>query len=228
MPRTPELPAADTVTPNEATVPLLPCLSVDDTLAFYRALGFEVTYEMTRPYLYLALSFSGFEVHFGTAPEGLDPTRETSGGCLVLVDAVAPYHRAFSSSLRTALGRVPGRGLPRITRFREGQSRFTVVDPSGNSLIFIQRDEPDVEYGGSSGLNGLARAVDNARIFREFKNDDATAARVLDVALRRFGEAADDATLLGALTARAEVAIALDDPATADELAGRIRALRAQ
>jgi hypothetical protein len=40
------------VQPNEATVPLLPCVAPEETLAFWRALGFAVTYEQTRPYLY--------------------------------------------------------------------------------------------------------------------------------------------------------------------------------
>jgi hypothetical protein len=42
--------------------------------------------------------------------------------------------------------------------------------PSGNSIIFIQRDEPtELEYGGSKQLQGLARVLDNVRILREFK-----------------------------------------------------------
>ncbi|MDW5328297.1 hypothetical protein [Plantactinospora sp. KLBMP9567] len=72
-----------------------------------------------------------------------------------------------------ALGKVLVKGLPRITRFRPGASRFTIVDPSGNSIVFIRRDEPqDLEYGGSKQLTGLAKVLDNARILREFKTDD--------------------------------------------------------
>lgn len=119
----------------------------------------------------------------------------------------------------SSYGKVLAKGAPRITRFRPSQSRFTVVDPSGNNIIFIQRDEPeDLEYGGSKSLKGLARAVDNARILREFKNDDRTAARVLDVGLRRF-PGADAVDLVKALTARAEIAIALGEI----EIARKIR-----
>ncbi|THV41850.1 hypothetical protein FAB82_09005 [Glycomyces buryatensis] len=127
---------------NESTVPLLPCISVEETLHFYRALEFEVTYEQTRPYLYLAVEWSGFGLHFGKPPRGIDPDREDAGGCLIMVDAVAPYHAAFVRAMREAYGKILAKGRPRITRYRPGASRFTLVDPSGNSLIFIQRDEP--------------------------------------------------------------------------------------
>lgn len=127
---------------DETTVPVLPCVSAEATLEFYRALGFEVTHEQTRPYLYLALRWSGFDLHYGRAPKELDPARENSGGCLVMVDAVAPYHAALTRAMRRAYGRVLAKGLPRLTRYRPGASRFTLMDPSGNSIIFIQRDEP--------------------------------------------------------------------------------------
>ncbi|MFI6451882.1 glyoxalase [Streptosporangium amethystogenes] len=174
--------------PNETTVPLMPCASVEDTLAFYEALGFEVTYKQSKPYVYLALRLSGFQLHFGPAPKGLDPAQEGSGACLVMVDAVAPYHAAFVAAMRRVHGKVLSSGLPRITRYRPGASRFTLMDPSGNSIIFIQRDEPaEVEYGGSKKLTGLARALDNARILREFKNDDLQAFRALKSAVRKHG-----------------------------------------
>ncbi|GAA2894470.1 hypothetical protein GCM10010517_59170 [Streptosporangium fragile] len=183
--------AEETVRANETVVPVLPCVSARETLDFYRALGFEVTYEQTRPYLYLALRWSGFDLHFGAPPRGMDEPREDIGGCLVMVDAVAPYHAAFTQAMRRAYGKVLSQGLPRITRYRAGASRFTLVDPSGNSIVFIRRDEPaELEYGGSKKLQGLARALDNARILSEFKNDDRAALRALKSALRRHGDRA--------------------------------------
>ncbi|MFD8531724.1 glyoxalase [Streptosporangium canum] len=176
------------VRPNETTVPLMPCASVEETLAFYEALGFQATHKQSKPYVYLALQWSGFQLHFGPAPKSLDPAQEESGGCLVMVDAVAPYHAAFVAAMRRVYGKVLSSGLPRITRYRPGASRFTLIDPSGNSIIFIQRDEPaDLEYGGSKKLTGLAKALDNARILREFKNDDLQAFRTLKSAVRRHG-----------------------------------------
>ncbi|GAA1050609.1 hypothetical protein [Arthrobacter russicus] len=82
-------------------------------------------------------------MHYGSAPADVDPAREETGGCLVMVDSVAPYQASFSEAMRRRYGKVLARGLPRITRHRPGASRFTLMDPSGNAIIFIQRDEPE-------------------------------------------------------------------------------------
>jgi DNA primase len=58
---------------NETTVPLLHTHDPQATLDFYQSLGFEVTWKQFKPYLYLAFEWSGFELHFGSPPEGLDP-----------------------------------------------------------------------------------------------------------------------------------------------------------
>ncbi|WP_433533232.1 glyoxalase [Micromonospora sp. CA-263727] len=214
------------VQPNETTVPLLPCAAVEETIAFWRALGFAVTYEQRRPYVYLAFRWSGFELHYGPAPRDLDPAAESSGGCLVMVDAVAPYHAAFTAAMRRAYGKVLARGLPRITRYRPGASRFSVVDPSGNTIIFITRDEPaELEYGGSTRLSGLARVLDNARILREFKNDDRAAFRALNSGLRRHGDAAPPVEQALALAGLIELSLALDEPERVPDWGGRLRAL---
>ncbi|MFJ3876936.1 glyoxalase [Streptomyces sp. NPDC090077] len=211
---------------NETTVPVLPCASVEETLAFYQALGFKATYRQTRPYVYLALEWSGFALHFATPPKNIDPTQEDVGGCLVIVDEVAPYHAEFTRAMRRAYGKVLAQGRPRITRFRPGASRFTLVDPSGNSVIFVQRDEPaEVEYGGSKDLTGLAKALDNARILTEFKNDDRTALRVLTTALRRHGDGAPPADLARTLATLIELATALEDTDGVDGWRRRLAAL---
>ncbi|TPQ16520.1 glyoxalase [Streptomyces sporangiiformans] len=202
------------VRPNETTVPLMPCASVEETLEFYEALGFEATYKQSKPYVYLALRWSGFQLHFGPAPTGLDPAQEKSGSCLVMVDAVAPYHAAFVAAMRRIHGKVLASGLPRITRYRTGASRFTLIDPSGNSIIFIQRDEPaELEYGGSKKLTGLAKALDNARILREFKNDDLHAFRALKSAVRRHGADSSVVERAIALCHLVDLATALGEPA---------------
>lgn len=132
-----------------------------------------------------------------------------------MVDDVASFHVRFVDGLRRRMGRVPVVGLPRLTRLRPGQTRFCIYDPSGNCIAVINRGEPDVEYGGSTQLSGLARAHDNVRIFRDFKNDDALAARALDTALRRHGGTASRLDLARAVADRAELAVALGDHAQA-------------
>ncbi|MER7758732.1 glyoxalase [Streptomyces sp. NPDC097619] len=218
--------AGGAVRANETTVPVLPCVSATETLEFYRALGFRVTYEQTRPYLYLAVEWSGFSLHFGAPPQGFDPAREDGAACLVLVDEVASYHAEFTRALRAAYGRVPSKGRPRITRYRPGASRFTLVDPSGNSLIFIRRDEPaELEYGGSQELTGLAKALDNARVFSEFKHEDRTALKILTTALRRHEDTAPRADVARTLATLVELATALEDPTAAETWRARLAAL---
>ncbi|MDG4810574.1 glyoxalase [Micromonospora sp. WMMD1120] len=218
--------SADRVQPNETTVPLLPCPAPEETLAFWRALGFEVTYQQLKPYVYLAFAWSGFQLHYGPAPKDLDPAKEFSGACLVMVDAVAPYHAAFAEAMRRAYGKVLIKGLPRMTRYRAGASRFSVVDPSGNTITFIRRDEPEeVEYGGSKKLEGLARVLDNARILREFKTDDRAAYRALDSGMRRRAEDAPVVEQAMALAGLIELAIALEKAEQISEWGARLRAL---
>ena len=214
------------IQPNETTVPTLACATPEETSAFWRAMGFDVTYEQTKPYLYLAFRWSGFELHYSSASSDVDPALENTGGCLVMVDSVAPYHEVFTEAMRRAYGRVLDKGLPRITRFRPGASRFTVMDPSGNSIVFIQRDEPmELEYGGSKQLRGLARVLDNARVLREFKNDDRAAFRALNSGLRRHGDGAPVVERAMALAALIELAAVLEEPERVPEWGTRLRAL---
>jgi catechol 2,3-dioxygenase-like lactoylglutathione lyase family enzyme len=204
---------SDSIKRNESTVPMLPCTSPEETLEFYQMLGFRPTWRQTKPYLYLAFEFSGFEIHFKDPPKGLDPAEERSGGCLIEVDSVAPYHAAFKEAMQQAYGKVLVKGRPRITRYRSGASRFTLIDPSGNSIVFIRRDEPEEpEYGGSKKLHGLAKALDNARIFRDFKNDDKSAARIIEAALRRYGNQATPVEKAKAIANLIEIYIALEVP----------------
>jgi catechol 2,3-dioxygenase-like lactoylglutathione lyase family enzyme len=206
---------------DETAIPVFPCASPDETLEFYQALGFEVTHRQTKPYVYLAVKRGGFDLHFHGGgkpdPEGRSAT------CLVMVDEVGPHHRAFATALKEKLGRVPTAGLPRITRLREGQSRFTVVDPNGNSIIFIARDEPDYEYPDKekwAKLSPMERAFATAANFRDMRGMDASAAKALDLALARNPDAAP-IERARALAARVELAVAMGD-------AERARSARAE
>ncbi|AUX33900.1 MULTISPECIES: hypothetical protein [Sorangium] len=203
------------------TIPVLPCVSMPETLAFYGALGFEVTHQQTRPNVYAATRRGDVHLHF-MGLKRLDP-REAYSTCLVLVPEVERLHETFSEGLRRAYGKVPVSGFPRISRMKKGQSRFTVVDVAGNSVIFIRRDAPDDDdeaAAGSRSDSRLGRALRAAARLRDFKNDDAAAAKVLDVALARK-EADAPLERARALAARLELAVALGEEA-------RARALRAE
>ena len=210
---------------DESAIPVFPCASPDETLEFYQTLGFEVTHRQVKPYVYLAVKRGGFDLHFtggGTPdPEG------NAGLCLVMVKEVEPYHRAFAEALKGKLGRVPTAGLPRITRLRKGQSRFTVVDPTGNSLIFIARDEPEYEHPDKeewAKLSPMERALETAANFRDMRGMDASAAKTLDLALRR-NPAAAPIERARVLAARVELAVAMGDAERAQSARTELEAI---
>ncbi|MEU2037265.1 hypothetical protein [Nocardia niwae] len=210
---------------GDTAVPQLWTGDLAGTLEFYKTLGYAVTHEQTRPYVYGAVEDHDCALHFVPAPRDSDVPAERAG-CLVMVDDVANRHQAFTAALRTRYGKVPAKGLPRITRFRPGQTRFTVVDPAGNQLIYIQRDEPPkVEYGGSKELDGLAKVLDNARILRDFKVDYPAAFRVLEVGLGRFRAQAPRADVARALAALAELAVAQGESGRAEAFRAELRAM---
>lgn len=209
---------------TESMIPVLPCVSAEETIAFYEALGFTVTYRQLKPYLYLAFRWRSVDLHFGRPPEGHDPAREDAT-CLVLVDSVAPYHAAFTAAMRARYGKVLATGRPRITRYRPGATRFSLVDPSGCSIIFIQRDEPDADYTGDRSLPPLVRALDNARRLREFRQDDSGASTVLTAALRKHGDSAAPVDRGRALAALLELAVAMNEPERIPPLRDALRAI---
>jgi hypothetical protein len=200
----------------ENTITLLQCKSLDATLEFYQALGFEVTHDQREPYLYGAVRQGGVDLHFANLR--VYGAKESIGACLVFVTKVETYHKAFADGLRRKYGKVPTAGLPRITRFRAEHTRFKVFDPSGNLLIYIDRDEPEAEYGGyDEAKSELARAIENALFLRDTYANDKGAARALDVALKR-SETTDPLARALALATRAELAVAMGDSEYANAL----------
>jgi catechol 2,3-dioxygenase-like lactoylglutathione lyase family enzyme len=194
---------------DETTIPLFPCVSLDETLDFYQTLGFEVTFRQKEPYLYGAVRLGGFDLHFSRLT--MYGPKKAFGTCLVFISEVGPYYRTFADALRVKYGKVPTAGLPRITRLRQDQTRFKVFDPSGNLIIYIKHNEPDAEYGESEEkLSELARALEMAVFLRDTYAIDKSAAKVLDVALARH-KSADPVDRARALAARAELAVAMGE-----------------
>lgn len=207
------------------TIPALPCVTLEGTLPFWQILGFEVTSQQKAPNPYAVVRRGNYELHF-FGLKGLNPA-ENFTTCLVIVPEVEQLHQTFAGNLREALGKVPGAGFPRITRMRPGQSRFTVTDPAGNSVIFIKQgpeDEEAAEAYKQPGQTPLERALNTAARLRDFKNDDAAAARVLDNALARHPDAAP-AERARVLVARIELAEAMGDVERAAALYAELEGL---
>jgi catechol 2,3-dioxygenase-like lactoylglutathione lyase family enzyme len=211
-------------TMTERTIPILPCRSIDDTLAFYGALGFDVTYRQERPNTYAVVARGGIELQFFVLKE-LDPA-DSYSSCYVLVPDVDVLHHQFRAGLRAALGRLPTRGIPRIGALREmayGVRQFIVVDPGGNHNRIGQAigSEP-APRDHTAGR--LERALGAAVTLADSKGDDAAAAAVLDSAL-----AADpsppNAVTVRALILRADLAYRMSESNLARVWLERARAV---
>jgi catechol 2,3-dioxygenase-like lactoylglutathione lyase family enzyme len=208
---------------TNTTIPCLPCESLDETLDFWRTLGFEVTYRQKAPNPYGVIERDGYALHFF----GLKrlASHDNFSTCLVIVPDVEQLHATFAECLRSALGKVPARDFPRISRMKPGQTRFTVTDNAGNSVIFVKRGGEDgaaADAYKQSGQTPLQRAVNLAARLRDFKNDDAMAAKVLDDALARNPDA-DALDRVRALAARIELAVAMGDSERADDLRAELK-----
>lgn len=165
---------------NELTIPLLPCPSIDEITSFYEMLGFSVTYRQTRPNPHVALQREGINLHF-FGMDGFDP-EQSYGTCLVIVQDTGPLYEAFAAGMRAVHGKVLISGIPRMTRPRLRNDRYTgfsVVDPGGNWIrINKATQEPEA-------TSALAKAMENAARQADARGDERQALKILEGALRR-------------------------------------------
>jgi catechol 2,3-dioxygenase-like lactoylglutathione lyase family enzyme len=212
---------------DEITIPLLPCHSIDAMLDFYRALGFEVTYQQAKPNLYAVVQRGGIELHFFTM-KGYDPAGSYSS-CYVRVTDVDGLYQAFIDGLRGRYGRVPSAGIPRVIPLKNktGRREFIVVDPGGNWIRIGQPlESPAGDEDGAAGRGGttkLSRALNAATLLSDAGQDEK-AVKMLDAAL------ADDGTETSAQRVQARVyraglAITMNDHGLARALLNEIREL---
>ncbi|SDD50695.1 hypothetical protein SAMN04487996_101192 [Dyadobacter soli] len=169
------------------TVPVLPCKAIGETLEFWENMGFTITYRQDRPYQYGVVERNGHQLHF-VRVKGVEAGYS---GCLMMVQDVEQAHADFCNALKTRLGRVPNKGIPRISRMRPGQSRFTVTDVSENSVIVIQIGEKDqVEYEDAdpATLTPLQKSISLALRLRDFKEDYPAALKVIEMAIARVDD----------------------------------------
>jgi catechol 2,3-dioxygenase-like lactoylglutathione lyase family enzyme len=209
----------------ERTIPILPCRSIDENLDFYRALGFEVTFQQTRPNPYAVVARGDIELHF-FAMKTYQPT-ESYSTCYITTTDVDGLYDAFRRGLQAALGKVPTRGLPRIGPVKNmsyGVRQFLVTDPGGNTLRIGQ---PIADSFGHTEAphERFARALHTAALLGDSKGDHPAAAKLLDRILA--SEATRSATeQVQALVLRADMAIRMDDRARAERLLGDARKIQ--
>lgn len=206
--------------PRPITIPLLPCRSIDDVLEFYRALGFEVTYQQAKPNNYAVVEHDGIELHFFSMSAFVPA--DSYGSCYVRVPEVDEVYQAFTTRLRAKFGRVPSAGIPRIIALKNktGRREFIIVDPGGNWIRIGQPLEgtDGAEAGAQrAGMTPLARALNAASLLADSKGDYPAAAKLLDPVLA-LAQTAPATDRLPALVFRAGLAVTMGDRALAEAL----------
>ena len=203
--------------PPERMIPLLPCRSIDEQLAFYESIGFEVTYRQKAPNAYASVQRGLIELHFFTM-KGYEPATSYST-CYVMVADIDRLYADFREGLKRSLGRIPTRGIPRIGALGDmsyGVRQFLLTDPGGN---IIRIGQPLTVTDGARPTTRLAKALEAATLLMHSKVDPEATARVLDTAMADDPDA-PDVILVQARILRAEAAHALGD----DDLAGTLLA----
>ncbi|MET8121037.1 VOC family protein [Micromonospora sp. NPDC005291] len=208
---------------NEVTVPLLPCASIDDIVAFYEVLGFHTTVKQRKPNPYVALQREDLHLHFFEIA-GFDP-EQSYGSCVVLTTDIEELHRAFAGGMRAAYGKVLVSGMPRMTRPRarknsDGLGGFSVIDPGGNWIRVFQ-NAARTSTPTTMPAGRLAKALANAVVQSDSRGDAQQAVRIIDSALARPQADDDPVAQVEVLVYRAELAMVLQDQETATEMLDR-------
>jgi hypothetical protein len=191
---------------NERTYPLLPCSELDESIAFYKFLGFRQTYRQNRPNPYAVVVLEEIQIHlFGM--EGFNPV-DSYGSVIVAVPEPESLYRAFASGLREAYGKLPVAGIPRILRPRKKYgtvSGFSVVDPGGNWLRFYKLGDTEQE-ASAERMEGLAQIINVAARLGDAHGDELLALKTLESGLSRYPDAGA-VDLARAYLYRAELAV---------------------
>ncbi len=139
-------------------VPILPCSNADVLVEFYKNLGFELVGQFVRSYL--VLRYDEMEFHFyGTKQV---PPENNSSMCIIHTDDLETLYNTFTTGLKENTGKVPRIGFPKITKIRalSDDRRFTLTDPSGNTIYVITSK--------TSGIDTFFRQIDNEQHAKTF------------------------------------------------------------
>ncbi len=172
---------------NERTYPCLPCANIDESIAFYAALGFKRTYRQIRPNPYAVVALEDIHIHlFGI--EGFNAA-DSYGTVIVAVPDPQSLYDAFAARLRETFGKLPIAGIPRILRPRKKFGTvhgFNVIDPGGNWLRFYKLGDTE----SKEKAEGLAGIITVAARLGDAHGDEVIALKTLENGLIRFADAA--------------------------------------
>lgn len=116
-------------------IPILPCQSIKEQVAFYEYLGFEIIQISNRPNPYAVVRYGALEMHFYGSKRTLPNENPTM--CYLVVDDVSHVYDKFTSGLKENIGKIPRSGIPRISKLKDlaDDRRFVVTDLGGNTLF---------------------------------------------------------------------------------------------
>ena len=163
---------------------------MDDSLQFYGALGFEVTYRQKRPNPYAVVAREEIQIHLAGI-DRFDPS-QSYGSVIIAVPGVDTLYSDIADRLRVAYGKLPSAGIPRILRLRrkQGTARgFSIVDPGGNWLRFYRLGDSEEN---EPTVTGLEHVIDNAARRADAQGDDEAGRRLVANGLRRYVDAPAD------------------------------------
>ncbi|WP_217606813.1 VOC family protein [Chitinophaga sp. GbtcB8] len=207
--------------------PIFPCRSLDELIDFYRVLGFEVTYHQKSPNPYAILEKGWLRLDFyGTKQHVPNQCYHT---CYILTDEADELYEVFTSALRSHYGKLPTRGLPRISEIRDkkyGVREFMFSDVAGNCIrigrkIAIQEEEiysKEVEAASKR----LSLALDFAYKSEDEEGELEKVSAVLDKAIEK-DKGNHCRNLYKVMILRADLAIAQGDQAKAVLLLEQVR-----
>lgn len=203
---------------SEKTIPILPCRTLQPVLDFYTALGFEVTFQQKSPNPHAVVQLGGIELQF-FGMKRYEPT-ESFSTCYVLTDDVDAMYEAFRAGLKAAYGKIPTRGLPRIGPLKDmsyGVRQFLMSDPGGNCIRIGKKTSED-QHHRPAPKETFARALHNAALFADSREDPLGAAKIIDRVLNLTDEQPTPVQLLRLLVLRADLAGRLGEDERAKHL----------
>ncbi|MGW1373231.1 bleomycin resistance protein [Streptomyces sp. NPDC002446] len=199
---------------TEKTIPILPCRTLQPVLDFYRALGFEVTFQQKSPNPYAVVERGGIQLQF-FGMKHYEPA-DSFSTCFIRTDDVDGLYAAFRAGLKAAYGRIPTRGLPRIGPLKDttyGTRQFLMTDPGGNCLRIGRQTSEDLHHRPAP-KETFARALHHASLLAHSKEDHTGAAKIIDRVLNLADEQPTPTQLLRLLILRADIARHLGDEET--------------
>jgi len=115
---------------TDRAVPILPSRNLDETLAFYQALGFENRGAPPHVWGYLIVGRGEVELHFYEDRE-VDPL-STAAMCYLYVTNAEELFTEWSATV--VADPLTGSRITQPTTTDYGMREFAVIDPSGNLL----------------------------------------------------------------------------------------------